>query len=123
MKGEKSEKSKKSGVRVSNGDNVCDQKLGVLSIEPYGIPCALGLKKKLLETAAQPRIIGSENRRTVTTVGFKHTTLKSDPCPGEHITSSSADERALPGVCMVFRRHAQGHLQCDRRSCPNIRRH
>ena len=87
---------KKSGVRVSNGRQ-CDQKLGVLSIEPYvamwDSVCS-GPDKKLLETAAQPRIIGSEKRCTVIT-GFEPATLKSDPFPGEHSTSSSDDERAL----------------------------
>ena len=99
MKGENSEKSKNPVSGFRTGDDVIRSLASCLlsHIEPYGIPCALGLKKPLLEMAAQPRIIGSEKRRTVTTVGFEPATvtLKSDPCPGEHSTSSSADERAL----------------------------
>ena len=86
MKTEKSEKSKKFIIRVSNGRRH-HWKPGALPTELYWISCALVLETRFIPCRV---IISSEKRRTGTTVGFEPATLKSDPCPGEHGTSSSA---------------------------------
>ena len=95
MKGEKSERSKRAGVRVSNGRQ-CDQELGALSIEPYGIPCALGLKLKEHGIHFGRAAANNWELKSVVLSSLwdsnrpRPATLKTDPCPDEHGTSSSA---------------------------------
>ena len=83
---EKSVNSKKTIVQVSN-EKRHDCQPGALPIALHWISFAQNTFYVLPRNRV---IISSEKRRTVTTVGFEPATLKSDPCPGERDTSSSA---------------------------------
>ena len=72
--------------------NPRDQQLNVLSIEPYGIPCALDLRETFYELPRSREYLGVKNRRAVR---LEPTQPENKPYPCEHGTSWPTEQSPL----------------------------